>query len=143
VDPSHPNPGRRVLVVDDNPDAADALATLLRGWGHDTRAAYGGEAGLRAAREFRPDVCLLDLGMPGLSGFELAERLRREPVTAGAVLVAVSGWGEPETRRRAREAEFDHFLLKPSNLQILRAILAGQACGSDEPPVPAGGAPVL
>jgi CheY-like chemotaxis protein len=126
VEPARrPYPARRVLVVDDNPDAADALAMLVRGWGHDARAAYGGEQGLRVASEFGPEVCLLDLGMPLMSGFELAARLRGEPAAASVVLVAVSGFGDPETRRRAHESGFHHFLLKPSDLDRLRAILAG------------------
>ena len=120
-----PSGPRRVLVVDDNQDAADALAMLVRTWGHDVRVAYSGEQGLQAARDFQPEVCLLDLGMPGMSGFELAARLREEPTTAGAVLTAVSGWGDHETRRRAIEAGFEHHLLKPSNIEMLRAILDG------------------
>lgn len=131
---------RRVLVVDDSPDAADALAMLVRGWGHDVRVEYGGEQELRAALDFRPDVCLLDLSMPRMSGFDLAGRLRQDPRTAGAVLVAVSGWGDSETQRRARDAGFDAFLLKPSDLDALRGVLAASArSGTASAPSAGGG----
>jgi CheY-like chemotaxis protein len=113
-------------VVDDNHDSADSLAMLIRAWGHDVRVAYGGAPGLQLALDFRPQVCLLDLGMPGMNGLELASRLRREPATAGAVLVAVSGWGDANSRRQSRDAGFACHLLKPANLDALREVLSGR-----------------
>jgi two-component system, sensor histidine kinase len=130
VEPPPNSPARRVLVADDNPDAADSLALLISAWGYDVRVAYSGDRALQSALEFRPDVCLLDLGMPGLTGFEVAERLRQEPRTAGAVLAAVTGWGDADTRRRVTAAGFDYHLLKPAPLDELQTILAGGAPAS-------------
>lgn len=103
----------RILVVDDNVDAADSLALLLRAQGHDVRVAYGGEAALALAAGFAPEIVLLDLGMPGLDGFAVARRLRQDRTTALPKLVAVSGWGQPSDRRRSADAGFDHHLTKP------------------------------
>jgi CheY-like chemotaxis protein len=125
MDTTHGPTGRRVLVVDDNRDSADTLAMIVRSWGHDVRTGYSGQQGLREALQFLPETCLLDLGMPGMSGLELASRLRQEPTTAGAVLVAVSGWGDPESRQKAKKAGFDHHFLKPADLNALHEVLAG------------------
>ncbi|MBA4065218.1 MAG: hypothetical protein C0501_16195 [Isosphaera sp.] len=116
--------GRRVLVVDDNEDAADALATLLSLTGYDARAAHGGPAGLAAADAFRPEVVLTDLGMPGLDGYELARRLRARPEFRDTVLVALTGWGQDDDRRRTAEAGFDHHLVKPVAPDALHRLLA-------------------
>jgi CheY-like chemotaxis protein len=102
-----------VLVVDDNADAAETLATLLAVDGHDVRTAASGAAALVLTRAFTPDIAFLDIGMPGMSGYELARRLRDDPVTADVRLVAVTGWGQAEDRRLAQEAGFDHHLTKP------------------------------
>lgn len=117
-------PPRRVLVVDDNADAAAALAELLSISGHDVRLAADGGSGLEAAREHRPDVVVLDLGLPGPDGYEVARRLRDEPGLEGAVLIALSGWARPEDRRRAVEAGFDHYLVKPVGAARLKELLA-------------------
>jgi CheY-like chemotaxis protein len=114
----------RVLVVDDNHDGADSLLLVLQAYGHEARAAYDGESGLKLAREFRPDVVLLDLGMPGLDGYEVARRLRHDEGLHDALLVAVTGWGEEEARRRSAEAGFDLHLLKPADLGQLQRLLA-------------------
>jgi signal transduction histidine kinase/CheY-like chemotaxis protein len=114
----------RALLVDDNADAADTLALLLRLWGHEVTVAHDGPAALRAAEAQRPEVCLLDIGLPGMDGYELARRLRARPGLARAVLVALTGWGQEEDRRRAREAGFDHHLVKPVELSALRELLA-------------------
>jgi PAS domain S-box-containing protein len=104
---------RRILVVDDNVDAAESLAGFLELVGHDVLVAYEGDTALREAREKRPDVVLLDIGLPGTDGYEVARALRREPGLAGALLIAVTGYGREEDRRRSREAGFDHHLVKP------------------------------
>lgn len=89
-----------VLVVDDNPDAAESLALLLRAAGHTARVAWNGLDALAAAREARPDVVLLDLGMPCMNGYEAAHRFREDPAIRSALLVAVTGWGSDDDRRR-------------------------------------------
>jgi CheY-like chemotaxis protein len=113
----------RILVVDDNRDAADSTGMLLLLWGHKSRVAYDGPSALTAAREFRPDVCLLDLGMPGMSGYQLAERLRQEPDLAGAVLVALTGFDREGDRESVQAAGFDDHLVKPVEMSGLRDIL--------------------
>jgi PAS domain S-box-containing protein len=115
---------RRVLVVDDNTDAARSLAHLLGILGYQARAAHDGTAALAEAATFRPDVVLLDIGMPGMSGYELARRLRRLPGVSGALLVALTGWGQDEDRRRSREAGIDFHLVKPVDVAALQQLLA-------------------
>jgi signal transduction histidine kinase/CheY-like chemotaxis protein len=115
---------RRVLVVDDNADSAEGLAVLLRLRGYEVRTAGDGESALAEAAAFRPGVVLLDLGLPGPDGYEVARRLRREPSAAGAVLVALTGYGQEEDRRHSREAGFDHHLVKPADLVEVEAVLA-------------------
>ncbi len=114
----------RVLVVDDNADAAESLAMLLRLWGHDVAVAQDGPAALRTAAARPPEVALLDIGLPGMDGYELARLLRQQPGPGRAVLVALTGWGQEEDRRRAREAGFDHHLVKPVDLSALQGLLA-------------------
>jgi PAS domain S-box-containing protein len=117
--------GRRVLVADDNRDAADSLATMLRLAGHEVHAAHDGQEAVEAAAWFRPEVALLDIGMPRLNGYEAARRIRELPWGKGVVLVAVTGWGQEEDRRRAREAGFDHHLTKPADPAAIERLLAG------------------
>jgi signal transduction histidine kinase len=116
--------GRRVLVVDDNGDAAESLALLLHTVGAEVRTAHDGPAGLAQAGEFRPHAVLLDLGMPGMDGFEVARRLRADPAQAGLLIVALTGWGQEEDRRRTRASGFDHHLTKPVDVDALLDILA-------------------
>ena len=104
---------RRVLLVDDNRDFALSLAALLELEGHDVRTTFEAVSAETVAGEFRPDIAFLDLGLPHISGFELARRLRAQPNTNGTVLVAVTGWGKEEDRQRSREAGFDLHLVKP------------------------------
>ena len=118
--------GCRILVVDDDPDGADSLAALLTLIGHDTVVANDGLAALVLADTFRPDVVVLDLGMPGIDGFEVAERLRRTPMGPGLLLIAATGWGHPEDRRRSLAAGFDHHLAKPVDLHQLAEIIASK-----------------
>jgi CheY-like chemotaxis protein len=121
-------PSLRVLVVDDNVDTVTTLAMLVRESGHEARAAYDGSEVLEAALDYRPNVVLLDIGLPGLNGFEVAKRLRQQPTLKNAVLVAMTGYGQESDRRRSQEAGFDHHLVKPGDfgkvLQILETVSA-------------------
>jgi CheY-like chemotaxis protein len=124
-----------VLVVDDNPDAAESLALVLGRAGHAVRVAGDGLAALDAAREARPDVVLLDLGMPGMNGFEAARRLREDPAARPALLVAVTGWASDDDRRRTQAAGFAHHLTKPADPeQVLALVGEFAASGSPFPP---------
>jgi PAS domain S-box-containing protein len=116
--------GLRILVVDDNINAADSLATLLELSGHEVRVAYEGEAALLVAEAFKPQVVLLDIGMPGMDGYEVGRALRQKPQTRSALLVAITGWGAPEDLRRSKEAGFDHHLVKPVEPSALQRLLA-------------------
>src|ERR671938_792283 len=114
-----PPSGKRLLVVDDNQDAADSLAMLLRLQGHEVRVAYSGMAAVEMTKTFTPDVVFLDIGMPGMDGYEVARRLRQQPGLERVVLAALTGWGQQEDRRRTAEAGFDHHLVKPVEPQLL------------------------
>jgi DNA-binding response OmpR family regulator len=118
-------PGRRVLVVDDNLDSAETIALMAQLWGHDVRTAHDGQAALTTAADYRPEVVLLDIGLPGMDGFEVAKRLREQEWMAGVMLVAMTGYGQEEDRRRSREAGFDHHMVKPIDPGALEALLAG------------------
>jgi DNA-binding response OmpR family regulator len=124
-----------VLVVDDNADAAESLAVLLRLWGHDVQTAHDGLSGLKAALSDRPAVALLDIGLPGLDGYELARRLRAQ-LGPALRLVAVTGYGQEEDRRRSLEAGFDAHLVKPADLDELHALLAGVPAPAEAWPPP-------
>ncbi|MGE4239507.1 hybrid sensor histidine kinase/response regulator [Ramlibacter sp.] len=119
--------GRRVLVVDDNVDAAETLATMLEMLGHQVRTVHHGAEAVDAARDFRADTVLLDIGLPGLSGYEVARRMRKDGDVAGAQLIAITGWGSDADRERAREAGFDSHLTKPVAIDALIALLASGA----------------
>jgi PAS domain S-box-containing protein len=114
--------GRRVLVVDDNADSAETMATLLQIWGHEVQVASDGPAALAQAADHRPDVVLLDIGLPGMTGYEVAKRLREIPHMADAVLIAMTGYGQDEDRRRSREAGFAVHLVKPVAPDALRKV---------------------
>jgi CheY-like chemotaxis protein len=118
---------RRVLVVDDNLDAAETLSMLLSIKGHETFTAHSGPEALALAQACRPEVVFLDIGMPGMDGYEVARRLRVDPATAGALLVALTGWGSEEDARRSREAGFDVHLTKPVEPAALAEVLATAA----------------
>jgi signal transduction histidine kinase/ActR/RegA family two-component response regulator len=115
---------RRVLIADDNAEFADSLAALLGARGHEVRVAHDGAQALREVETFTPEFALLDIGMPKVHGYELARRLRERAATANCVLVAVTGWGQEDDRRRAREAGFDRHLVKPVDPSDIEAILA-------------------
>lgn len=104
---------RRVLVADDNTDAAESLGEVLRLLGHDVRVAYDGQQALAMAAEFEPEVVLLDIGMPRMNGYETAEQMRAQPWATHAVLIALTGWGHDEDKRRASDAGFNHHFTKP------------------------------
>jgi signal transduction histidine kinase/integral membrane sensor domain MASE1/CheY-like chemotaxis protein len=122
--PAAPARRLRILLVEDNEDSADALAHLLQRRGHETHVAREGNDGLAQARALHPDVVLLDIGLPGLDGFEVARQLRKQADEDGTLLVALSGYGQETDRRRAREAGIDHHLVKPVAFDDLAQILA-------------------
>jgi PAS domain S-box-containing protein len=117
-------PRHRILVVDDNEDAANSLALLLRLMGQEVEVVLDGQAALHRARELRPQLVLLDLGMPGMDGYEVARRLRGDPGLRDSVLVALTGWGQEEDKRRSQAAGFDRHLVKPPEPDAVRAVLA-------------------
>jgi PAS domain S-box-containing protein len=121
--PASPS-GLRLLVVDDNHDAADSLAMMLRLQGHEVRVAHSGPAALEAVEDYAPDVVFLDIGMPGMDGHEVARRMRRQPGLEKVVLAALTGWGQQEDRRRTTEAGFDHHLVKPPEPKAVESVLA-------------------
>jgi CheY-like chemotaxis protein/two-component sensor histidine kinase len=114
---------RRMLIVDDNIDSARSLALLESRRGHETRIALTGPEAVAAAAAFRPEVVLLDIGLPGMDGFEVARQIRAMPALAGAFLIAMSGYGREEDRAEARLAGFDEYLVKPVDLDHLRDLL--------------------
>jgi PAS domain S-box-containing protein len=122
--PDRPLTRRRILVVDDNTDAAGSLAMVLQMMGNEVRTARDGLEGVAAAEEFTPDVVLLDIGMPRLNGYDACRRIRELPRGKGAVIVALTGWGQDEDKRRSREAGFDGHLVKPVEPAALEKLLA-------------------
>ena len=119
-----------VLVVDDNRDSADSLAQLVGLWGYRPVVAYDGASALALYREHRPGVVVLDIGMPGVDGCEVAARIRQDFPGDRAVLIAVSGYAREEDRKRFREAGVDRHLTKPADPDELRRLLEGAACGA-------------
>ena len=115
---------RRILVMDDNEDSADLLGELLEMLGNDVRTVYDGEAGVQAADEFRPAVVICDIGMPKLNGYEAARRIREQPWGRDVVLVALTGWGQEEDRKKSADAGFDFHLVKPVEKATLVSLLA-------------------
>jgi CheY-like chemotaxis protein len=127
---AHTTPGgerqqkrRRVMVIDDNKDAAESMSMLFELWGHEVICAYDGRAALEAAAKYHPDAVFLDIGLPGMDGYEIAERLRELPESAHTVLVAITGYGQDDDRRRSREAGIDHHLVKPVAPETLQKLL--------------------
>jgi PAS domain S-box-containing protein len=118
-------PKCRILVADDLRDSADSLATMLRLAGHEVQTAHDGLEAVQAAATFRPDVVLLDIGMPKMNGYEAARHIRQQPWGKGLALVALTGWGQEEDKRRAFEAGFNHHLTKPVEAAALEKLLAG------------------
>jgi CheY-like chemotaxis protein len=113
----------KILVVDDNEDSARSMALLLKFEGHEVRMAHDGPETLRIAREFRPRIVLLDIGLPGMNGYEVARKLREDPPVENVLLIALTGYGREEDRRRSREAGFDYHLTKPVDYDALNALV--------------------
>lgn len=116
---------RRILIVDDNRDAADSLAIWLEIKGNETRVAYNGLEALEISAVFRPDVLVLDVGMPRLDGLETCRRIRREPWGERVVVIACTGWGNENDRRTSKEAGFDFHMVKPVDAAELEKLLMG------------------
>jgi PAS domain S-box-containing protein len=119
-----PPPGIRVLVVDDNHDAAEVLALLLESMGLNAKTVNSGPAALAAIPDYRPNALLMDIGMPGMSGYDVARRIREQPEFNGIKLVALTGWGQEEDRRLSRDAGFDYHLTKPVDSRILKDLIS-------------------
>ena len=115
---------RRILLVDDNRDAAETLAMLLELTGHETHIAYDGLEAVETAAKVKPDLVLLDIGLPKMNGYEVARRIRERPWGKNLVLVALTGWGQDEDRLKSREAGFDGHILKPVDPEALTRLLA-------------------
>ena len=122
-----PAPKRRVLVADDNRDGAASLGLLLTLAGHEAHFAHDGLEALEVAERVRPDVALLDLGMPRLDGLEAARRIREQPWGSGILLVALTGWGQEDDRRRTKDAGFDHHMVKPVRFEQIEDILGSRS----------------
>ncbi|HUP94883.1 MAG TPA: ATP-binding protein, partial [Burkholderiales bacterium] len=120
-------PGLRILVVDDNQDSACSMTLLLELQGHQVNVAHGGQTALKLAGEFRPDVILLDIGMPGMNGYEVARQLRAQDAFADTLLVAVTGYGRASDVKQTEAAGFDHHLVKPIDYEKLQSLLAARA----------------
>jgi signal transduction histidine kinase/DNA-binding response OmpR family regulator len=119
--------GYRVFLIDDNRDATQTLAMLLRQQGFDVHTAFDGRTALQIVPKVRPDIVLLDIGLPEMNGYEIARRLRQQPALSDVLLVALTGYSQEEDRRRAREAGFDHFFVKPIDVQAVASLLATTA----------------
>lgn len=114
---------RRLLVVDDNRDAAESMSMLLQMWGHEVVFAYDGPSALATAERWQPEAVFLDIGLPGMDGYEVAARLRELPHAKGAVLIAITGYGQDDDRQRSRRAGIDHHLVKPVAPDALRSLI--------------------
>jgi CheY-like chemotaxis protein len=114
----------RVLVVDDNVDTVFSFSMLLKASGHDVRPAHDGPTAVQAALDYRPDVVFLDIGLPGLNGYEVAKQIRQHPVLKSVVLIALSGYGQDSDRQTSLQAGFNHHLVKPARLAEILQILA-------------------
>ena len=123
ISPSQSGQGYRVLIVDDNSDAAESLGLMLSLQGYDVRTAGDGEQAIAVAGEYRPDVVVLDLGLPRMSGLEVGRRIRQESWGRGMTLIACTGWGQPEDQQRSSEAGFNHHMVKPVDLDLLLTLL--------------------
>ena len=115
---------RRILIVDDNHDSAISLGMMLKLMGNEIRTAHDGLAAVEAASEFQPDIILLDIGLPKLNGYGACRRIREQAWSKAVTIVALTGWGQDEDRRRSAEAGFNHHMVKPVELAALQSLLA-------------------
>ena len=120
---SIPGQSKQILIIEDNVDAADTLAMMLQTMGHEAHAAYDGPSGLKDFVQWRPSVVLLDIGLPGMNGFEVAQRLRASSPKNHLKIIALSGYGSDSDRERSRNAGFDHHLVKPVGFDALEKVL--------------------
>ena len=118
-----PTSKHRLLVVDDNKDAAESMSMLLEMWGHEVAFAYDGPTALETAQQWQPEAVFLDIGLPGMDGYEVAARLRELPQVKNAVLIAITGYGQEDDRLRSRRAGIDHHLVKPVAPDALRNLI--------------------
>jgi CheY-like chemotaxis protein len=123
----------RILVVDDNRDAAESMSTLLASLGHEVKTAFDGREALEATTSWRPDLLFLDIGMPDMDGYEVARRVRSATLDPQPFIVAVSGWGQPEDRRKTAEAGFDRHLVKPVEMSEVHEVIAWAAASRRDP----------
>ena len=123
----------RVLVIDDNEDAAESLAMMIELDGHEIRTVYNGAAALELAGCFRPDLVFCDIGLPKMDGYEVARRLRLEAEHSATVLVALTGWGSEEDKRKTKEAGFDHHFIKPAEVAEIESIIRSVSAKLSEP----------
>lgn len=114
---------RKILIVDDNQDAAESLSILLGLEGHEVRVAHLGKTAISIAQSFRPDVALLDIGLPDITGYDVAQKLRVEPWANSIQLIALTGWGQDHDRRRALDSGFDHHMSKPVDPEQLKCLV--------------------
>src|SRR5690606_18095772 len=121
---------RRILIADDNADAAAAMAEILGVIGHEVRTAVDGLEAIEVAERFRPDLILLDIGMPRLDGYEACRRIRQRAWGRNVPIYAITGWGQPSDRRRTREAGFNAHLVKPVSIEAINGLIA-QTCGRE------------
>jgi CheY-like chemotaxis protein len=122
-----PRVASRVVIIDDNEDAANTLSMLVEQLGGSSRTAYDAMSGLQAVKEFQPDTVLLDIGMPRIDGYETCRQLRQQPSLGHITVIAVSGWGQAHDKQRALDAGFDAHLTKPIDPEALAHVLAGNA----------------
>ena len=120
-----PNP-RRLLIVEDHPDVAESLALILRCDDHEVRIAHDGPAALQALSKFKPDVVLLDVGLPGMDGYQVARRMREEALESKLTIIALSGYGQTEDHSQSMQAGCDAHLVKPVHPNVLRSMLGAE-----------------
>jgi CheY-like chemotaxis protein len=125
--PQRTNRRLRILVVEDNRDAAESLRILLELMGHDVKVTYSGPEGVAAAAAWDPQVIVCDIGLPGLDGYAVARAVRQAPATAHVCLIALTGYGSDDDRRRAHEAGFDFHLVKPAPPEVLEELLGASS----------------
>ena len=113
----------RILIAEDNQDSADSLKMLLEALGYEAHLAHDGESAVRAADSLRPDAILMDIGLPGLSGYDAAQRIRANRPGNAVMIIALTGWGQESDRKRSAEAGIDHHMVKPLDLAVLQRLL--------------------